>query len=110
MRKWSYSKIPMNAGVSLERTRQHFNDMMKSYPHTWRGYRASFTYPSEERIKHIRQPVLLMSVDGSLKEEIKTASSVFPHAEDVHLYDFTSGVLDLGPEVIAVESRKFPDR
>lgn len=109
LRKWEYSKVPMGAGVSLERTQEHFNDLMKSYPHTWQGYQAAFTYESEKRVVEIKQPVLLISIGGSLKEETHQASTVFPNAEYVHLEGFTFGIFDLAPEVIAEKSRKFLD-
>lgn len=107
--KWEYSKIPMGAGVSLERVQEHFNDHMKSYPHSWRAFRAVFTYPTEERTSRVTQPVLLISVNGSLKTETKAAVPYFRNASYLHLDDYSFGIFDLGANVVADKSRSFLD-
>lgn len=109
IRKWEYSKVPMQAGVSPQRTQEHYNDLMQSYPHTWRAFHAVFTYPSEERLAKVRHPALLLSVSGSLEEETKAARALLQNAEYAHLDGFTFGVFDLAPEVIAAKTREFLD-
>ncbi len=108
--KWEFATYAMSVGVSLERAQEHFNDMMQCHPRCWWSYHGVFSYESEDRLAQVRQPVLLISYDGSLSEETKAARGVIKNAEHVHIDGVTRGAFDVAAEEIAQATRAFLDK
>ena len=107
--QWAFSTFAMDAGVSLARAQEHFNDLMQCYPACWRAYHAVFTYDGAARFPEVSQPVLLISFTGSLDAETKAARAYFPNAEHVRFDDIAKGAFDVAPERVAVVVRDFLD-
>ncbi len=95
--------------MPLERAQEHFGDMMQCYPHCWEAYHGVFTYPSEDRFPNVRQPVLLITNDGSLKEETEAALPLFPQAQLMHISGVTLGGFDLAPDKYVAAIRSLLD-
>ncbi|GAB5480405.1 MAG: hypothetical protein Pars92KO_01620 [Parasphingorhabdus sp.] len=108
-KKWDFAKAATTAGLSLERAQEHFGDMMQCYPHCWEAYHGVFTYPAEERFPNVEQPVLLITNDGSLKQETEAALPLFPQATLIHINGITLGGFDLAPEKYVTVIRPFLD-
>lgn len=105
--KWKFSTGATNVGLSLERGQEHFNDSMQCYPHCWEAYHAVFTYPTEQRLAKIGQPVLLITNAGSLKEETEAARAYLKESKLVHIPEITLGGFDLHTEKLAKIVRAF---
>ncbi len=108
--KWEFVEYALKNGVSLERAQEHFADLMQSYPFSWWAYNAVFTWPAEERLKLVEQPVRLISINGSLKDETKAAQDYLPNAEHIYREEMTGSIFDLHPETLAELTREFLDR
>lgn len=108
-KKWNFAKTAMTEGLPLKRAQEHFGDMMQCYPHCWEAYHGVFTYPSEERFPKVHQPVLLITNDGSLKQETEAALPLFQQAKLIHIDGVTLGGFDLAPEKYVTVIRPFLD-
>lgn len=105
--KWKFSTGATIVGLSLERGQEHFNDSMQCYPNCWEAYHAVFTYPAEERLAEIEQPVLLITNAGSLKEETEAARNYLKDSTLVHIPEITLGGFDLHTGKLANIVRAF---
>ncbi len=108
-KKWDFAIAATEAGMPLERAQEHFGDMMQCYPHCWEAYHGVFTYPSEDRFRAVQQPVLLITNDGSLKQETEAALPLFRNAQLTHISGMTLGGFDLAPEKYIAVIRPFLD-
>ncbi|QTD55170.1 alpha/beta fold hydrolase [Parasphingorhabdus cellanae] len=108
-KKWEFATAATDVGMPLERAQAHFNDLMQCYPHCWEAYHGVFTYPSENRFPAVQQPVLLVTNDGSLKQETGAALPLFPDAQLMHISGVTLGGFDLAPEKYIALIRPFLD-
>lgn len=108
--RWKYYSRAIEAGVPLERVQEHYSDAMQSYPNSWQGYHAAFTYESEKRIPNMRQCALLLSTSGSLLEETKASLNVYPNASFIHFDGYPASVFDLGPGHLAEVTKDFLDQ
>ncbi|WP_108812017.1 alpha/beta fold hydrolase [Sphingorhabdus sp. Alg231-15] len=108
-KKWEFAAAATTAGLPIDRAQEHFGDMMQCYPHCWEAYHGVFTYPSKDRFPAVRQPVLLITNDGSLKEETEAAQPLFPDARLTHISGITLGGFDLAPEKYVAAIRPFLD-
>ena len=106
-KKWEFSNMAAPAGLSLERGQEHFNDSVQCYPHCWQAYHAVFTYETEKQLQKIAQPVLLITINGSLKKETETARKYISDAKLLHIPEITLGGFDLFPGKYAKLSRDF---
>ncbi|MEP2101358.1 MAG: alpha/beta hydrolase [Parasphingorhabdus sp.] len=106
-KKWGFAAAAIDAGLSLDRAQEHFSDLMQCYPHCWEAYHGVFTYPAEERFGAVQQPVLLITNDGSLKQETEAALPLFPQAKLMHIDGVTLGGFDLAPEKYVAAIRPF---
>ncbi|MEP3226186.1 MAG: alpha/beta hydrolase [Parasphingorhabdus sp.] len=97
-KKWQFAAAATTVNLPLSRAQEHFNDMMQCHPHCWEAYHGVFTYPAESRFQKVKQPVLLITNDGSLKQETEAALSFFPNAQMRHIDGVTLGGFDLAPE------------
>ena len=107
--KWDFSTGAVRAGLSLERGQQHFNDAMQCYPNCWKAYHAVFSYETEKQLAKIKQPVLLITNAGSLKEETEAAQEYLRNARLVHFPEISLGGFDLHTEILAKAVREFLD-
>lgn len=107
--KWAFANYAADAGLTLERAQEHFNDLMQCTPHCWWAYHGVFTYPSEERFPAVSQPVLLMSISASLATETTAAQRYFSNATLIAIEGAPKGSFDLIPEKLAAPARLFLD-
>jgi len=108
--KWAFATYAMPVGVTLQRAQEHFGDMMQCEPRCWWSYHGVFSYESDQRFPMLSQPVLLISYDGSLSDETKSAAAVIPDARHVHIDGVTRGAFDVAADKLAAETRTFLDR
>lgn len=105
--KWEFSLIAVPSGLPLARAQEHFNDSMQCYPHCWKAYHAVFSYESDKRIPLLRQPVMLITMAGSLKAETEAAGPLFRNAKIIHFAEITYGGFDLHTEKLVQTTRAF---
>ena len=107
--KWEFSSIAVPSGLPLARAQDHFNDSMQCYPNCWKAYHAVFSYESDPRIPLVSQPVMLITMAGSLKAETETAKPLFRNSKITHMAEITYGGFDLHTEKLAQTTRAFLD-
>ena len=107
--KWEFATGAVDAGLSLERAQEHFNDAMQCYPDCWKAYHAVFTYESEKQLVKITQPALLITNASSLKEETEAAQQYLNRSTLIHFPEITLGGFDLHAEALANAVRNFLD-
>jgi len=106
---WQFWVEDRKQGVELERAAQHAIDNLRSSPHSWWAYQAVFSWPAEQRLPQLRQPVLVPNTHGSLKEHSRAAAKLIPDARVVEIPELDRSVFDLGVERLASVSREFID-
>ncbi len=107
--KWEFSSIAVPSGLPLARAQEHFNDSMQCYPSCWKAYHAVFSYESNKRIPLLSQPVMLITMAGSLKAETESARPLFRDSKIVHFAEITYGGFDLHTEKLIQTTRAFLD-
>lgn len=108
--KWEFASGALGVGLELSRAQEHFNDMMQCQPYCWWSYHGVFSYESDVQFPKIKQPVLLISYDGSLEEETKAARAFIETAEHVHIDGVTKGAFDVAVDKLAKQTKKFLDK
>ena len=93
----------------LEAAQQRFNDYMQSCPNSWWTYQAIYSYPTEQRIPLIRQPVQILLMHEVLFEHSKASLAYFSNPHVVDMPELTKNVFDFGGARIAAEMRAFLD-
>ena len=110
MEVWRFWVNERNPGVSLQRGASHFTDHLQSGPYSWWAYHSVFSYPAEERLVLVEQPVLVANTHGNLQENSRAAARLMPNARVVDMPDLTYGVFDVGVDRLAGVSREFLDQ
>ncbi len=107
---WQFWVGNRHEDVSLERGAEHFADHVQSGPRGWWAYHSVFSYPAEQRLPLVRQPVLVPNTHGSLEEQTRAAAELFPDVELVEIPELSHGIFDVGVGRLAQVSRNFLDR
>ena len=106
---WSGIVKERHPDFPLEAAQRRFNDYMQSCPNSWWTYRAIYSYPTEQRIPLIRQPVQILLMHEVLREHTKASLAYFDTPHVVDMPELTKNVFDLGGARIAAEMRAFLD-
>ena len=109
MEVWRFWVTDRHPDVSLQRGASHFVDHLQSGPYSWWAYHSVFSYPAEERLPLVRQPVLVPNTHGNLQEQSREAAKLMPDARVVEMPDLSHGAFDVGADRLAAVSREFLD-
>ena len=109
MEVWEFWVTGRHPDVSLQRGASHFADHLQSGPYSWWAYHSVFSYPAEERLPLVRQPVLVPNTHGNLQENSRAAAELIADVKVVEMPDLTHGVFDVGVDRLAAVSREFLD-
>ncbi len=109
MEIWKFWVNDRHPEVSLQRGASHFADHLQSGPYSWWAYHSVFSYPAEERLPLVRQPVLVPNTHGNLQEASRAAAELIADVKVVEMPDLTHGVFDVGVDRLAAVSREFLD-
>ncbi len=109
MEIWRFWVTNRHPDVSLQRGASHFADHLQSGPHSWWAYHSVFSYPAEERLPRVQQPVLVPNTHGNLRENSREAARLLPDVRVVEMPGLTHGVFDVGAEQLAGVAREFLD-
>ena len=109
MEVWKFWVTDRHPDVSLRRGASHFADQLQSWPYSWWAYHSVFSYPAEERLPLVRQPVLVPNTHGNLQENSRAAAALMADAKVVEMPDLTHGVFDVGVDRLSTVSRAFLD-
>ena len=110
MEIWKFWVNDRHPEVSLQRGASHFADHLQSGPYSWWAYHSVFSYPAEERLPLVRQPVLVPNTHGNLQEASRAAARLVPDATVIEMPDLTHGVFDVGVDRLSAVSREFLDQ
>ena len=110
MEVWRFWVTDRHPDVSLQRGASHFVDHLQSGPYAWWAYHSVFSYPAEERLPLVRQPVLVPNTHGNLKEQSREAAQLLEDVRVVEMPDLSHGAFDVGAERLATVSREFLDQ
>ena len=110
MEVWRFWVNGRHPGVSLQRSASHFVDHLQSGPYSWWAYHSVFSYPAEERLPLVRQPVLVPNTHGNLQENSRAAAQLLPDVRVAEMPDLSHGVFDVGVDRLAGVSREFLDQ
>jgi len=109
MEVWRFWVTERHPEVSLQRGASHFVDHLQSGPYSWWAYHSVFSYPAEERLPLVRQPVLVPNTHGNLQENSREAAKLLPDVRVVEMPDLSHGAFDVGVDRLAAVSREFLD-
>ena len=80
-RMWLERYEWQGSAVSIPRLLELLGEELKSGPDHWWAYRAVFTYPAEQRLPLVQQPVLAIATHGDLAEPTAAAAALMPNAQ-----------------------------
>lgn len=99
-----------HAEISIPRRFELFVERLRSGDRSWYGPAAVFAYDTEQRLKSLAQPALLLAMSGSLGENTRRAASVLPQATLVARPDLDGqAAWDSHPQEIAAIVNAFLD-
>ena len=110
MEVWRFWVTDRHPDVSLQRGASHFVDHLQSGPYSWWAYHSVFSYPAEERLPLVRQPVLVPNTHGNLQEQSREAAKLLMNVRVVEMPDLSHGAFDVGADRLAAVSREFLDQ
>ena len=110
MEVWRFWVTDRHPDVSLQRGASHFVDHLQSGPYAWWAYHSVFSYPAEERLPLVRQPVLVPNTHGNLQEQSRQAAKLMADVRVVEMPDLSHGAFDVGADRLAAVSREFLDQ
>ncbi len=97
-------------GISPERRLELFTDRISAGEKSWYGPEAVFTHPTEQRLRDVRQPTLLLALRDTLAPNTRRAASLMSNAVVVDRPDIHGPPgWDAMPGEIAAEVRRFLD-
>jgi len=100
-------------GVSLQRAQRLFHEDVRALGYWWFAYRAVWTWPVEERLPKLVQPVLIVEPHEMLLDDTRRVhQQLLPQATYVELPEIRqeSRVFETGSPAYLREMRKWLDR
>ena len=107
MEMWDAMVEGRPEGVSAEEGLAKLTDVLQAHPHQWWALEGVFSYPIETMAPQVRQPVRILNVHGSLKDQTAAAAPLFPEGSLVDIPELSHAVFDVGVERLAAETRAF---
>ncbi len=107
---WAFWVTERRDGLSLQRAAEHAIDNLRSSPQSWWAYQAVFSWPAEQRLPLVKQPVLVPNTHGSLKEQSRAAARLMPNTQLTEVPELDRSIFDLGVDRLAKLSRQFLDK
>lgn len=94
-RRWRFTVNSRAAGVALDRALVNFTEELRAGDKAWFGFHSMFSYEPQARLPKIQQPVLVLNVEGSLKEATKNAAGLLPAASYNEFSTMSRGIFEL---------------
>lgn len=101
LREWQRSQQWRGPGVTLEQLAASFAEKLRNGPNAWWGANAVMNWPAGERLRLVRQPVLVLRPRDDLWEATARARGLIPDARFVDLPEAGFGVFEAKPELVA---------
>lgn len=97
-------------GMTPERRFDLFVERLRAGPLSWYGPEAVFAYPTEDQVRKITQPTLLLVLRDTLSDNTRRAAALIPRATVVDRLDIHGPEgWDSSPGEIAAEVGRFLD-
>jgi len=100
-RRWRFTVNNRAAGVPLDAAINNFIEELRAGDQAWFGFQSMFEYPSEERLPKVKQPALVINVEGSLKQPTRQAADLMPEASYVEFENMSKGIFELHAQPLA---------
>ncbi|UCG71748.1 MAG: alpha/beta fold hydrolase [Chromatiales bacterium] len=94
-RRWRFTVNSRAAGVPLERALINFTEELRAGDNAWMGFHSMFSYTPEARLPKVNQPVLVLNVEGSLKDATRLAAELLPAASYNEFTSMSRGIFEL---------------
>jgi pimeloyl-ACP methyl ester carboxylesterase len=106
-RRWRFTVNTRAAGVPLDRAMINFTEELRAGDKAWFGFQSMFSYVAEERLPKIRQPTLVLNVEGSMKDVTRAAAELLPAASYNEFTSMSRGIFDLHAAKLAAAVSAF---
>lgn len=106
-RRWRFTVNNRAAGVPLDAAVNNFIEELRAGERAWFGFHSTFSYASEERLPRISQPVLVINVDGSMKEATHAAAGLLPLVHYAEFFHMNRGIFELHAAQLAAACAQF---
>ena len=106
---WKFWVTNRGEGMSAERGIEHFAANMLSGTASRWAYYAVFSYPAEERLPLVKQPVLIPNTFDGLEERSRQAGNLLPNSEIIELPDINKRPFANSADRLAKIARAFLD-
>ncbi len=100
-RRWRFTVTNRAAGVPLDAAMTNFIEELRAGDDAWFGFQSMFEYPSEERLPKLKQPALVINVEGSLKAVTQAAAELISEARYVEFPSMNKGIFELHTRQLA---------
>lgn len=91
---WQFTVAERTPGIPIERAAQIWAERAKPLHRYWWPYEGVWTYPIEERLAAITQPVLVVQPHETLLEHSRAAARLIPDARVVELPEMTRDIFE----------------
>lgn len=105
--EWARSLQWRGPGVTLDMLAQSFAEKLRNGPQAWWGANAVMNHNSAERLRHVKQPALVLRPRDDLWDATARVRGLLPDACFVDMPDFGHGLFDVAPEAVATQIREF---
>ena len=96
--------------MTLERAVEIFLEDVRALNKHWHAYNAVFSYPVEERLPAIGQPILLLQPNEMLLTHTRNAKrDLIPHAQMIEMLDVETNIFETGRQQFARHMREWLD-
>lgn len=82
---WDFTVAQRTPGIAIDRAAQIWAERAKPLHRYWWPYEGVWTYPVEQRLAQIAQPVLIVQPHEPLLEHSKAAAALIPDARIIEL-------------------------
>ena len=99
---WS-NRVAISWAMGMERAVALLAEQLRAYPHSHLAFRATFSYPCQERFNRLPGPVSIIASQSGLLEATRACSEATPAGRFVEALEITRGVFEEGAGAITVK-------
>jgi pimeloyl-ACP methyl ester carboxylesterase len=108
-KEWAFWVEQRDPRTSVGRGAENFADQLQSLDRGWWAYHSVFSYPAQDRLPLVRQPVLVPLIADSLQLNTLAATALFANVTVEDLTDIQRSFFVVGADRLASLCRRFLD-
>jgi pimeloyl-ACP methyl ester carboxylesterase len=94
-RRWRFTVNNRAAGMPLDRAVINFTEELRAGDNAWFGFYSMFSYQPEDRLPRIKQPALVLNIEGSMKAATRAAAEMLSLSAYEEFSSMSRGIFEL---------------